>query len=343
MSVHVDPVDWKTASEETLRQAHELLIIEEAHALPHDPPIPFAERKADLRMSRSARKKVAWLLFEGDRAVGLAEIVMGMVDNLNSSDVLLFLHPDVRGRGLARTLAKPVIEALEQHQRSRLVVEVSEGSPSIPLLEKLGFSFGMMETRSRLRIDELDRQLMASWIKRARERAGDYELLFFTDRMPDDLLVPYAELLGVMNTAPRESLEEEDESFTPEEIREVEDNFFRLGAELPAMVARHRPTGQLAGFTNMSYSDLNPPQLWQWGTGVDPAHRNRGLGRWLKAAMIEELMARFPQAERVDTYNAGSNEPMLNINIAMGFKPIANYHVYQGSLDAARRWVGEVG
>jgi RimJ/RimL family protein N-acetyltransferase len=221
-----------------------------------------------------------------------------------------------------------------------VVVEVSEGSSSTPLVEALGFEFGMAERRSRLQLDQLDRALMRQWIVAAQDRASDYELLFFPERLPDDLVIPYAEMLRVMNTAPRDNLDEEDETFTPEDVRETEDNFAKVGAAVSGMIARHRPTGQLAGFTNMTYSRHNPSQLWQWGTGVEPTHQNKGLGRWLKAAMIEELTTRFPEAERVDTFNAGSNEPMLNINIAMGFKPIAHYHVYQGTLDSVDRWIG---
>jgi hypothetical protein len=43
---------------------------------------------------------------------------------------------------------------------------------------------------------------------------------------------------------------------------------------------------------------------------------------------------------RVDTFNAGSNEPMLNINVAMGFRPIHLSRAWQGDLATARRRLG---
>ena len=38
--------------------------------------------------------------------------------------------------------------------------------------------------------------------------------------------------------------------------------------------------------------------------------------------MIKRFVSEFPEMEKIETGNAGSNEPMLNINIQMGFKPV---------------------
>ena len=43
-------------------------------------------------------------------------------------------------------------------------------------------------------------------------------------------------------------------------------------------------TDQLVGFTQLLATPTRPWLGQQWDTGVDPAHRNLGLGRWLKAA-----------------------------------------------------------
>ena len=54
-----------------------------------------------------------------------------------------------------------------------------------------------------------------------------------------------------------------------------------------------------------------------------------------EASMIEELAIQDVPVERLDTSNAGSNAPMLGINIAMGFKPIVASNIWQGHLTKA--------
>ena len=71
---------------------------------------------------------------------------------------------------------------------------------------------------------------------------------------------------------------------------------------------------------------------FQRATGVREEHRNLGLGRWLKAANIEELLRKNPSARFVRTGNADSNAPMLRINRQMGFKPFISKMEWQGNV-----------
>ena len=81
---------------------------------------------------------------------------------------------------------------------------------------------------------------------------------------------------------------------------------------------------------------LEPWLAYQDDTGVDPEHRNKGLGRWLKAAMAKRFVSEFPDVTAIETGNAGSNEPMLNINIAMGFKTVLEVNAWQGDIATVR-------
>jgi GNAT superfamily N-acetyltransferase len=179
--------------------------------------------------------------------------------------------------------------------------------------------------------------MMQSWVDRASERASDYELVYYQSPLPDELVEQFCDLVLVMNTAPREDIEEEDEVMTPEHWREIESNAIDSKCQLHNLIAVHRPSGDLVGYTQIKTQDLQPDLAWQEDTGVDPAHRNKGLGRWLKAAMILRIAGSYPELRRVDTHNAGSNEPMLNINVAMGFRPIRITRVWQGELASVRQ------
>ncbi|MHA2365813.1 MAG: GNAT family N-acetyltransferase, partial [Candidatus Hodarchaeales archaeon] len=55
-------------------------------------------------------------------------------------------------------------------------------------------------------------------------------------------------------------------------------------------------------------------------TGVKQEYRGRGLGKWLKSALLLRIRNEFPKVNIVTTGNATSNAPMLSINERLGFK-----------------------
>jgi RimJ/RimL family protein N-acetyltransferase len=139
-----------------------------------------------------------------------------------------------------------------------------------------------------------------------------------------------------MNTAPFEDYQREPEVITPTIWRDLEQMDRSRQTEFLVYVARHKASGRFVGLTESIYQRLNPAQAWQANTGVDVDHREKGLGRWLKAAMLQKLRSDYPLVERIDTENAGSNEPMLNINLTLGFKPILMNHIWQGDVATIR-------
>lgn len=58
----------------------------------------------------------------------------------------------------------------------------------------------------------------------------------------------------------------------------------------------------------------------QWNTVVSRPHRGHGLGLALKQANLLLLAERWPQAERVHTWNASENDHMWAINKQLGYR-----------------------
>jgi GNAT superfamily N-acetyltransferase len=86
--------------------------------------------------------------------------------------------------------------------------------------------------------------------------------------------------------------------------------------------------------TEVFWSPDQSETLQQGDTGVFPEHHNHGLGRWLKAAMVEKVLRDRPQIKRIRTGNAPSNAPMLRINEQMGFKPSKS--VFMGQVEVGK-------
>ena len=107
-------------------------------------------------------------------------------------------------------------------------------------------------------------------------------------------------------------------------------------------MARERASGLFAGFTEVTWHPNRPEILYQEGTGVLPEFQNRGLGRWMKAAMLDQVLGERPQIRRVRTGNADSNAPMLKINIELGFKPYISVRVWKVALTQVEAYLDSV-
>jgi GNAT superfamily N-acetyltransferase len=95
----------------------------------------------------------------------------------------------------------------------------------------------------------------------------------------------------------------------------------------------------VAGFTEVYWNPTQPDVMDQGLTAVFPQYQNRGLGRWLKAAMLEKVLRDRPEVKRIHTGNADSNAPMLSINTQLGIKPYFATTAWQLETERAQEYV----
>lgn len=335
MAPTVEFVDTPHAPDELLLSLHDLHVLRDQEEPPHD-VMPVAARMATWRTLDPNDDVPRWAAVDADQVVATSGAYFHREHDLENAFMWVYVHPGRRREGLGRQVITPMLDYLEAAGRIRVMVDITEGRPEERLAERAGMARVYEERTSRLLMADLDWQLMDQWIIRAAKRATEYELLAMQSPVPKEYLESFVRATRIMHTAPKEDVVEEDVDLTPGMWRDVEQTQAARGNELHVLVAVHRPTGSFAGYTIMDFQSLYPRQALQWDTGVDPAHRDRGLGRWLKAAMIRHAHDVFPAVEFVDTENAGSNQAMLNINLAMGFGPVRVSHAFQGMLATVR-------
>lgn len=340
MTVVIEEVDTTSAPESLLREMHQHYLGVDAELLPGDPPQPFEQRMVGWRHLPEHEDVRRWVLREDGEIKAVAVTYMNKYEDLNNGFARVHVRPDARRRGFATLLAAPAFDVLEVGDRKSLITDVPDGSPLESKLEALGMKKAYQDKRSRLVIADLDWDLMDAWIENASERATGYELFYLETPIPEEHLESWCAIRDVMNTAPREQLEFEDTTYTPQKWRDTEAKDLAKGNRLLAHVAVDMETGQFVGISEIGVQKYQPDLAWQGDTGVHPDHRNQGLGRWLKAATIKKVTGDHPEIQRVDTYNAGSNEPMLNINVEMGYRPILLSNAWQGDLAVVRERLG---
>ncbi len=347
LSVNIQALDIRYASDHEYVALNQFDNIMRAERTPDEPQHTLAYDIRQWQHIPSFIQLHNWAAWSDDGAQIIASGGGGFAD-FPENRHLMFCSVEVlpahRRHGLARELLARVAAASQQAGRRMLVGESYLTVPAgQAFAEHIGAKMVLAERLSQLELSKLNRALIQQWIADTHSAAHDFELDFWIGAYPDEDLPAICELLDVMNTAPRGELDMEDWHQTPERVRESERATLARGYERWTAYVRHNPSGQLAGFTSTGWTAEQPELLEQYGTGVMPQYRHHGLGRWLKAAMLDKILRERSQVQTVRTINANANAPMLKINDELGFKYYYTQYDWQVDLDTVNAYLARSG
>lgn len=317
-------VEADRATDEQLAEIAEVMDEVERESLPDDPPFPAEELIADIRSQPSYSKQVYWTHHEDGRLIGYSWLHLEFKDeNKHLGRLGVTVRKQSRRQGIGSRLLLPAAQEARQNDRTLLDSWVNKELDGEGFASAIGAKPAIETFHNRLMMSDLDAEMLNSWVQKAKERADGYELHFYQGATPPEDIEQVAALMKVMNTAPDADYVE-DEEFRPDQVAEFEQKAIASGWVPWTLIAK-APSGDLAGYTRIYPNPFRPQILYQEDTGVMPDHRNKGLGRWLKAAMLLRVLDELPEVAFVETGNATSNEAMLGINNALGFKPVETW------------------
>jgi GNAT superfamily N-acetyltransferase len=255
-------------------------------------------------------------------AVGALEVTRD--DNLAFIEGNLFVDPAERRRGYGSTLLQELEAAARDLRRPTLVIFVIEGSREIGSGPNRSFAAGhgyrIAEEHVRRDLEwprpsgELD-HLWETWSP----FATDYEIISWTDGTPEELVEARAHLSAIMPTeAPHVDIDVEAEHWDAARVRLHEATTHRMGRDLLVAAARHRASGELVGYSELTVSRDQPQTAYQWDTLVVRRHRGHRLGGLLKVATMRLLESGQYPTRKITTFNSMLNEPMIAVNEALG-------------------------
>lgn len=266
---------------------------------------------------------------ENNTVLGTCRVLLNALStNREKAEIGLEVHPDHRRRGIATNLLANVLALATDDGRTNIVSVNVKTPQNEEFWDALGSTYRLTERESRCRISDVDFTRMQQWVQRSSERCSGYRIESFVGPCPDHLISAVIEMRNAMADAPLEGLDWEDEDWKASEVRSLDALLELKNIEFRSMLV-FDPNGRAVGFTDVEIPLDQPEVADQGETVVLAEHRNLGIGRWLKAAMILQLHAERPEVEALNTQNAVSNDPMLSINTEMGYQPNIEWGVWQ--------------
>ncbi|MGH7856326.1 MAG: GNAT family N-acetyltransferase [Candidatus Binatia bacterium] len=340
--IKFESVDHAAVSDADIEAMNAFVNVIQPEIFPEDPPVPLELTAAQMRNIPAFFVTNEYWARDPDGSIAATAYAnwRDAPDNRHAAYAGVTVRPDRRRRGLARALLGLVVPHAEADGRTLLMGPTLDRVPAgEAFARRLRAERGMEAHTNRLVLADVDRELVRRWAEQGPGRAPGYSVEMIDGIYPHDMLEAMADLSEVMNTAPREDLELEDQRITPEQVREFERSMLAQGTEWWTLVARHDATGELAGYTQVFWNPGRPLTVSQGDTGVVPEHRGNALGKWLKAAMLERIVAERPQARDIRTGNADSNAAMLGINHALGFEPYVAAIHWQVPVERVRAYL----
>jgi GNAT superfamily N-acetyltransferase len=331
-------VDFKSAGADFWKRYHAYRRVRHAESRPDDPLRP--DDVEEIRLKRDspfdinyhyeiARDGVLLSWFSGSTSKpGSPEYESNK--HLFWGDV--FVHPGHRRQRIGASWLPTVLALLDRHGCTVVGFEVEEDAGH-KFLKWVGAEAKLVGAENRLKITDVDWSLIKRWIDEGPKRSSRTKLEVYDGPLPDVLVGDFApQLTSMLRTIPFENLDIGEILVTPEHIRDWDERMALTGVLQHTMLTRE-PDGVISAITDTSWDPSRPTIVEQRFTGVRPDARGRGLGKWIKAKMLAHMHELYPMAEWVVTDNAGSNAPMLAINMKMGFKQYRVGTEYQVSRD----------
>lgn len=328
MEIDVQEIDFRNLSRDEWNLFHDYRKKRHFERIPDDPVNPDSMveiARVQEANDDNAFSKSFFIFLSDDHTKLIGFLGLGFFTEKNPSykgnehicEFNLSFLPEYRRQGFGSQVLKKIIDFADLHHKSLLLTNTSEDSGK-SFLKKLGFSFALAGRENRLILDNVDWNMIHHWVDDGVKRNPKTKITFF-DRIPDDIIDPYSKIYTeTLNQQPFGSLDIADMIMNPELLRKREKEFNELGI-IPTTAITIEANGDISGLTEMFYQQKTKKILIQALTGVRDNHRGRGLGKWLKAAMLLSMKDRYPEATIVKTGNADSNAPMLSINNRLGF------------------------
>jgi GNAT superfamily N-acetyltransferase len=285
--------------------------------------------------------RLMWVVVLDGVFVGRVGVDLPQQDGSKTAFWLIELLREVWSRGIGAAAYELVERTAREHGRSVLQSWASHpaadgphispptGFGSIPddhaarFYGRHGYTLEQVERNSAFDLtapfDDVERLLAE-----AVAASGDYRVVQWSPPTPPEYAEGYGWMKSRMVTdAPAAAMEFDEEEWDAAKVARHDAKYLDGGRLLLVTAAQHIATGELCAFNELAIGTDRTEASHQEDTLVLKEHRGHKLGTLVKCAGLLSWREIAPESPRVLTYNAEENRPMLDINEAIGFAPIA--------------------
>jgi len=289
---------------------------------------------------------------DGDRAVGALQLTVPREQGAPEVEFDLLTAPGARGLGVeerlldtlyaeAGALGRSVVQTYTLHRADapgdRMPSPSGFGAVPVDRESRFylaqGFTLQQVERNSVLDLQQpLERT--RAMLAQAQAVAGpDYRLVTWTLPTPPERRTAFAEVIARMSTdVPTGDLTWTPEVWDADRVAQRDRRILDGGLTVSVAAVEHVPTGDLVAYSELAIGADPHRPTDQWGTLVVTGHRGRRLGTVVKCANALRWQRIAPQSPFISTFNAEENRHMLDVNEAMGFRPLTVAGAWQKRL-----------
>ncbi len=200
---------------------------------------------------------------------------------------------------------------------------IDRDSPAVGFALNTGYRIEQVDRISRIDFP-VEPALLATKRAEAAAKAVGYDVVQWVGRCPDEWLGDMAHMHQRMSTdAPAAAIEFIEEDWDEDRMRNLDDMNEAGGRVNLTSAAVHVATNRLVGYSDIALPEEPGRPAVQEDTLVLREHRGHRLGMLVKIANLEQLGRVSPSTPGITTFNAEENRPMLDVNEAVGFVPVA--------------------
>lgn len=285
--------------------------------------------------------RLVWVVVLDGEFIGRVGVDLPQQEGSKTAFWLIEILRKTWGRGIGSAAYELVERTAREHGRTVLqswashpaadgpTITPPTGFGAIPddhgarFYRRHGYTLEQVERNSAFDLtapfDEVERLLAE-----AVEASRGYRIVQWSPPTPPEFTAGYGWMKSRMVTdAPAAAMEFDEEEWDAAKVARHDAKYTDVGRLLQVTAAQHIETGELCAFNELVIGKDRTEASHQEDTLVLKEHRGHKLGTLVKCAGLLSWRELAPLSPRVLTYNAEENRPMLDINEAIGFAPIA--------------------